>query len=298
MIKNRNLNGKLFENVSYLSAGIVILALAAILGTIAYKGIPALNSEFVFSSESEVIGFGGAIGNAIVGTFLLSIFSPALAAPFAIGTAVYLKRYSAENKFTKSFSFLLDVLSGTPSIVLGMFGFLFLVVQMRYFTGGFSLISGTIALAILILPVMERATENALDSVPEDLEHASYALGATRWETITKVTIPYAISGILTGILLSVGRAAEESAVVVLTAGYSQYYPELKIAPNENFMLGSKIYPFQDLVGSLPIAVYHGFEFPQLVSISESFGAAFVLILIVMLINFGTRMLLRRRRIG
>lgn len=179
-----------------------------------------------------------------------------------------------------------------------MFGFYFLAFKMRYITGGFSLISGTIALAILILPVMAKATENAIDSVPGALEDASYALGATRWETISKITIPYALQGIITGILLSIGRAAEESAVVVLTAGYSQFFPEWKVAASDRLIFGIKIYPFQDLIGALPITVYHGFEFPHLVSPSESFAAAFILILIVMLINFGTRMLLRRRKIG
>ncbi|HIH95652.1 TPA: phosphate ABC transporter permease PstA [Methanosarcina acetivorans] len=284
--------------ISYFSAATVVLVLLFIIGIIAIKGIPSLTPEFVFSSESQVFGFGGAIGNAIVGTILLSTLSPLLAIPFAIGTAIYLKRYAKEGFFTSSLSFLLEVLSGTPSIVLGLFGFLFLAIQMKYFTGGFSLISGTIALAILVLPVMEKATENALDSVPLELEDASYALGATKWETISKISLPYAILGIITGILLSIGRAAEESAVVVLTAGYSQFFPEWKVVPNDKFIFGVKIYPFQDLVAALPITVYHGFEFPNMVSPSESFGAAFVLILIVMLINFTTRMFLRRRKIG
>jgi phosphate transport system permease protein len=196
------------------------------------------------------------------------------------------------------FSFMLDVMSGTPSIVLGIFALLLLVYSMRTITGGFSMISGTIALAILILPVLERASEAAIDSVPLEIEHASYALGANKWETIKLVTIPYALSGILTGFVLSVGRAAEESAVVILSAGYSQFFPEFKVLPNEKFIFGIKIYPFQDLIAALPITVYHSFEFPHMIDRSEGFAAALVLILIVMIINAIARLIVWRRRIG
>ncbi len=145
---------------------------------------------------------------------------------------------------------------------------------------------------------MKKQLRHAIDTVPEELEQASYALGAAKSQTIKLVTLPYAMIGIISGIVLSIGRAAEESAIVVLTAGYSQHMPELKIVPDDRLLFGVRIYPFQSQVGTLPIATYHGFEFPKLVNVSESFAAAFILILIVMLINLGARMLLRRKRIG
>jgi len=294
----RHMKGNIFKSVSYMSAALTVLILIVILGTITVKGLPALNLGFIFSSESEVEGFGGAIGNAVVGTVFLSLFSTILATPLAIGTAVYLTKYSKGGIISRSLSFLLDVMSGTPSIVLGIFGLLLLVFYMRTFTGGFSFISGSIALAILILPVIERATEEAINRVPTDIEDASYSLGATRWETIKFVTLPYALTGILTGIVLSIGRAAEESAVVILTAGYSQFFPEYGVSPSDKLIFGVKIAPFQDLIAALPITVYHSFEFPHLVSISEGFAAAFVLIVIVMVINAATRLIVWRRRIG
>lgn len=257
-----------------------------------------MTPTFVFNAEWKVKGFNTAIGNAVVGTVLLSVLATLLASPFAIGVAIYLRRYAQESFFTKSVSFLLDVISGTPAIVVGVVGFFFLVIQMKYITGGFSLIAGIIALAFLILPVIARAVENAIDSVPNDIEDASYALGATRWETLSRVTIPYGMPGIITGILLSFGRAAEESAVVVLTAGYSQFFPEWKVAHSDKLIFGVKIYPFQDLVGTLPISVYHSYEFPNLVPQSNGFATAFVLILVVMLINLITRIYLTRKRIG
>jgi phosphate transport system permease protein len=294
----RKVKQSFYISLCYLSAIIAVLTLFSILGKITLEALPGLSLEFILTPENEAKGFGGGIANAIVGTVLLSLFSTIMAAPLAVGTAVYMKRYARNERLVRSFGFLLDVLSGTPSIVLGIFGLMVLVYMLRPITGGFSLMSGSIALSILIIPVIERAAEEAIKSVPFELEEASYALGATKWETISKITLPYALTGIVTGIVLSIGRAAEESAVVVLTAGYSQFMPELKITAKDKLLFGTRISPFQDLVGSLPIAVYHGFEFPQLVSPSESFAAALVLIVIVMLINAATRLIVWRRRIG
>jgi phosphate transport system permease protein len=294
----RKIKGQFFQAISYFAAITTVLILFFIIGKIAMEGIPGLSFDFIFTSESDMPGFGGAIGNAIVGTLFLSLGSTLLAAPFGVGTAIYLKKYASDSPYVRAFQFFIDVLAGTPSIVLGIFGLMVLVFYMRAYTGGFSFISGVIALAILILPVIERASEEAIDTVPSDLEEGSYAMGATKWETLSKITLPYALSGIATGIVLGVGRAAEESAVVILTAGYSQFYPEFKIASNDNLLFGMKIYPFQDLIAALPITIYHGFEFPHLVSPSESFAAAFVLILIVMFINLLTRLIVWRRRIG
>ncbi|WP_462273711.1 phosphate ABC transporter permease PstA, partial [Methanohalophilus sp.] len=295
-MKYRRLKGSIFEAISYASALSTVLILIFILGKITIEGLPALSLDFILTPESEAEGLGGGIANAIIGTIMLSISSVVLASPLAIGTAIYLKRYAKEGRFVNGFRFLLDVLSGTPSIVLGIFGLLFIALYMRYITGGFSFISGMLALAILILPVIERATEEAINTVPTELEDASYALGASKWETISKITIPYALTGIVTGIVLSIGRAAEESAVVILTAGYSQFIPEFKVASEPNLIFGLKIYPFQDLIAALPITIYQAFEYPHLVSPSEGFAASFVIIVIVMFINAITRLIVWRRR--
>ncbi|WP_340818424.1 phosphate ABC transporter permease PstA [Methanolobus sp. WCC4] len=297
-INLRQLTGRVFITLSYLSAILILLVLFFILGTIGIKALPSLSLHFILTSESNQPGLGGAIGNAVVGTILLSIFSTILATPVAVGTAIYLKRYAKDGFAVRTFRFLIDVLSGTPSIVLGIFGFLVFAFYMRSITGGFSLISGSIALAILILPVIERASEEAIDTVKFDIEAASYALGATKWETIKNITIPSALSGILTGIVLGTGRAAEESAVVIFTAGYTQFYPEFKIAASDKLLYGVKIYPFQDLVASLPLTIYNAYNYPHLVSDSEAFAAAFVLITIVLIINATIRLIAWRHRIG
>lgn len=292
----RRIEEKIFVAVTALAGLATAMLLLVIIGDIFLMGYESLDWSFITSAENDVPGFGGAIGNAIVGTILISLFSVALATPVAIGTAIYLKKYAAKNLFTKTLTFFIDILSGTPSIVLGIFGLLVLVVYLRAFTGGYSLLSGGIALAILILPVMERAIEEAIDTVPVDLEYASFAIGATKWDSIRTIVIPYALPGILTGMILGIGRAAEESAVVVLTAGYSQFYPEFAVKDSSRLIMGIKIYPLQDLVGTLPISIYHSYEFMSMVERSDVFATAFVLIMVIMIINLSARAILSQFR--
>ena len=221
-----------------------------IVGTIFVKGVDSLTLHFILVTETEAgRELGTGIANAIAGTFLLAVLSTVLAIPFAIGTAIYLQKYAPDNHLTRFLRLMIEVLSGTPSIVLGIFGLLVLVIYLKPITGGESLIAGSIALGALILPVIERATEDAISRVPKDLEEGSYALGATKWLTIRNIVIPSAFSGIIVGAILGFGRAAEESAVVLMTAGYSQYLPEFKIVTNPQFLLGVKIYPLNQLDG-------------------------------------------------
>jgi phosphate transport system permease protein len=258
------------------------------------NGLPSLSLYFIMTPENATPGMGQGIANAIAGTIIISLCATILAAPFGFGTAVYMKRYAKDSGITQAFRFLLEVLSGTPSIVLGVFGFLVFVIYMKKITGGFSLIAGSLALAILIMPVIERAIEDAIDRVPKELEEGSYALGANKWQTIRGVTVPAAFSGILTGFTLAFGRAAEESAIVVLTAGYTQYMPEFAIRAGSDAIGTLKVYPLQDQVATLPYTVYHAFQNQIVVKPSSGFAAAFVLIMIVLIINITGRMLLER----
>jgi phosphate transport system permease protein len=149
-----------------------------------------------------------------------------------------------------------------------------------------------VALAILIMPVIERATEDALRRVPVNLEEGSFALGTTKWHTIRKITIPFALSGIMTGLVLAIGRAAEESAVVIMTVGYTQYMPTFGVTSNPTSPFGVTVHPLQDLIATLPITIYHSYEFSNIVPRSNGFATALVLIIIVMLINAVARMIL------
>ena len=281
-------------SITASAAVIASLLLLVIVLVIAIRALPSLNLYFLLTPESDAPGFGNGIANAIAGTILISICSVVLASPIAIGTAIYMTKYSRNKTFTNILGYLIDTLSGTPSIVLGIFGLLFLVYYLKPFTGGFSLLSGSIALAILIMPVIEKSVEEAIKTVPSILEEGSYALGATKWDTIRCIIIPYSLAGIVTGIVLGIGRSAEESAVVMLTAGYTQFLPEFGIQANSKLLFGIQVKPFQDLVGILPVTVYQGYELGNLMPISNGFAAAFVLIVLVMLINAIARVILWR----
>lgn len=279
----------IFFFCSLLSAGMLIF----ILWEIVIQAVPSLSWYFLATAESDTPRLGMAIGNAILGTVLISLCATILAAPFAIFTAIYLQKYSSDTYFVRLIRFFIEVLSGTPSIVLGIFGLIFLVAYLKPITGGFSLISGSIALSILIMPVIERATEDAFQRVPTDLEEASYSLGASKWETIKHVTIPVSLNGIITGTILGFGRAAEESAVVILTAGYSQFFPEFAVKYNEKLLFNLKFYPFQDVIGTLPYSVYHAYENSNIVPLSNGFAAAFILIIFIFFINICVKFIFR-----
>lgn len=268
------------------------MLLVLIIGSIAIRALPAISLNFLLVTEIGSPGMGGSIANAIAGTICLSVLSVLIALPFSLGTALYLKRYARENAFTRILGFLIDVLSGTPSIVLGVFAFFFIVYYMKAITGGVSLLSGSIALAILVMPVIERAAEDAIDTVPSMLEEGSYALGASRWQTISRITVPYALSGIVTGVVLSFGRAAEESAIVILTAGYTLYMPSFGAVPNPVLAGGIQINPLQDVIATLPVSIYHAYEYSYMIPRANGFAAALVLIAIVMAINALARLVL------
>jgi phosphate transport system permease protein len=292
MMRMKDMMEKALTYTTMAAALFTSMLLVLIIGSIAIRALPAISLNFLLVPEIGSPGMGGSIANAIAGTIYLSVLSVLIALPFSLATALYLKKYARENAFTRILGFLIDVLSGTPSIVLGVFAFFFIVYYMKAITGGVSLLSGSIALAILVMPVIERAAEDAIDTVPSMLEEGSYALGASRWQTISRITVPYALSGIVTGVVLSFGRAAEESAIVILTAGYTLYMPSFGAVPNPVLAGGIQINPLQDVIATLPVSIYHAYEYSYMIPRANGFAAALVLIAIVMAINALARLVL------
>lgn len=206
------LNGQAFFTVAILVVIIVIICV---------KGLPYVNLEFIFS-HPEDMGRHGGIFPSIIGTILLAFLSILLATPLGVGTAIFLTEYTKETTFTKIIRFGVESLAGIPSILYGLFGFIFFVIKLKM---GWSLLAGVLTMTIMILPTIIRTSEEAIKSVPKNLRMVSYSLSATKWETVTKVVIPSAIPGILTGIMLSVGRAVGETAAVIFTMGSSLRLP-------------------------------------------------------------------------
>lgn len=198
----------------YLGTFAVLAVLAVILGNIFINGIPAVTWEFLTESPKD-LGRSGGIFPAIIGTLELVFGAILIALPIGIGAAVYLNEYAGSSRITSLLRTGIDLLSGTPSIVFGVFGFAFLVLFLGW---GVSLLAGMICLALMILPTIIKTTEEALKAVPASLREASFGLGATRSQTILRVVLPAAASGIITGEVLSLGRAAGETAPIMFTA--------------------------------------------------------------------------------
>jgi phosphate transport system permease protein len=197
------------------AAAVVVLAiLAIILGYIIINGLPAISWDFLTQSPTD-LGRGGGIFPAIVGTLYLVAGAILIALPLGVGAAIYLVEYTREGRTTKLIRTGVDLLNGTPSIVFGLFGFAFLVI---FLDVGISLIAGMITLALMVLPTVIRTTEETLKNIPQSLREGSLALGATKWQTIKNVVLPPAVPGIVTGAILSIGRAAGETAPIMFVA--------------------------------------------------------------------------------
>lgn len=205
----------------WLAAGVNILILISLIGYILAQGIPYLSWE-LFALEYTTQNV--SLFPALVDTLLMVAFALSLAAPIGIGTAIYFVEYAKKsNKFVSIMDMTTDTLAGIPSVVYGLFGLLFFV---TYLQMGYSLLAGACTVAIMILPVIIRTTEEALQAVPISYREGSYALGANKLRTVLVVVLPAAVPGILAGIILSIGRIMGETAALVYTAGTVAQLPE------------------------------------------------------------------------
>lgn len=209
--------------VLVLGAGtaLTLAVLAFIIVFVLAKGLPWVDWEFLTAKPRDM-GKAGGILPTLVGTVLLPLLAMAIALPLGGGTAVYLTEYTRETRFTRALRFCIDCLAGIPSIIFGLFGFIFFVVRLKL---GWCLLSGALTLAIMILPTIIRTSEEAIRAVPRAYREVSFSLGATRWETVVKVVLPNALPGIVTGVMLGIGRSIGETAAVIFTAGSSLRMP-------------------------------------------------------------------------
>lgn len=226
------------------------------------NGLPALSWEFLTQPPRD-LGREGGIFPAIIGTLYLVTGAIAIALPIGVGAAIYLVEYTREGRITRLIRAGVDLLNGTPSIVFGLFGFAFLVL---YLNIGISMLAGQVTLALMVLPTIIRTTEESLKSIPQSLREGSLALGATKWQTIHRVVLPPAVPGIVTGTILSIGRAAGETAPIMFVA----------VVFSQRFLPDSVFDP----VMALP---YHLFILATNVpdSSTNQYGTALVLLLLV-----------------
>lgn len=251
------LKGKSGVAIELFIKAIALLAVVPIfliLGYIIYKGVPTISWEFLTEIPKRGMRAGG-IFPAIVGTIYLTLGTIAVSVPFGIFTGVYLVEYSKDNILTRLINLTIINLAGIPSIIYGLFGMALFVI---YFKLGVSILSGSLTLGIMCLPVIITATREALLAVPNSLREASLALGATKWETISKVVIPAALPGISTGVILSISRAAGETAPILFTAA-AFYLPFLPQSIFDQVMaLPYHLYVISTQVPNMPQSNMHG----------------------------------------
>jgi phosphate transport system permease protein len=189
--------------------------LVGIVGWVLWKGLPSVSPRFLFAMP-EAGGAGGGIASVVVGTLAIILGAVLVSTPLGVGTAIYLVEYTRENWVTRVIRYGADCLAGIPSIIFGLFGYVFFVITLGF---RWSVLSGALTLALMSLPTIIRTSEVALRSVPQGYREVSYALGATRWQMVLRVVLPGALPGIMTGIVLALGRSMSETAAVIFTAG-------------------------------------------------------------------------------
>ncbi|MGA1828682.1 MAG: phosphate ABC transporter permease PstA [Microbacterium sp.] len=255
---------------------LAMVPLASVAWTVVANGIAGLSAEFLTSSMRNVVGEGGGALHAIVGTLLITLVAAVISIPIGLFTAIYLVEYGAGKRLAQGITFLVDVMTGIPSIVAGLFAYalfaLFLGPGIRM---GFM---GSVSLAVLMIPVVVRSSEEMLRLVPNELREAAFALGVPKWLTIVKVVLPTSIAGIMTGIMLSISRVIGETAPLLLTAG---------VTASLNYNL------FEGRMMTLPVFVYSQYMnqgIPAQAYIDRAWAAAFVLIVIVMALNLVARL--------
>ena len=258
---------------------VALLPLVSLLFTVVSNGLPRFDLEFFSSSMRNVVGEGGGGLHAITGTLLITGMATLISVPIGLLTAIYLVEYG-RGALARAITFFVDVMTGIPSIVAGLFAFAFfsLILDNPAIRFGFG---GSVALSLLMIPVVVRSSEEMLKLVPNELREASYALGVPKWLTILKIVIPTSIAGITTGITLAISRVIGETAPLLIIAGFTA---------SMNYDL------FNNQMMSLPVFLYTQFQNPGVVVqpyLERSWAAALTLILIVMALNLIARLIAR-----
>lgn len=265
----------------YASAAISLLLLLGIVGYVFVKGIGSINWKFLTTVPSSIKGTFGIAGN-IVNTLYIVIITLLIATPIGVGSAIYLNEYAKPGKAVRLIEFTTEILSGIPSIIFGLFGMVFFGNTLGF---GYSILTGSLTLTLMILPLITRNTQEALKTVSFSYRSGSLGMGATKWYMIRTILLPSAMPGIITGVILSIGRIVGESAALLFTAG-SGY-----LLPKAGELGSGYLDKIMESGGTLTIQLYLSMSKAQY---KEAFGIALVLLVIVFIINMLTKYLARK----
>lgn len=270
--KRSRTSEQIVRGLIYLAAVIAFTLLAGIMGYVFVRGLPQLSWQFISTVQSARKGTFGILGN-IINTLYIIVITLMIAAPVGIGSAIYLNEYARPGRLVRAIEFTTEILSGIPSIIFGLFGMVFFGSTLKL---GYSVLTGSFTLTLLVLPLITRSTQEALKTVPDSYRFGALGIGAAKWYMIRTILLPSAAPGILTGIILSVGRIVGESAALLFTAGSGFQLPK---------SLFGKLF---ESSGTMTIQLYLSM---QKAKYDQAFGIAVVLIIIVLGINFLTKYL-------
>ncbi|MGB4441977.1 MAG: phosphate ABC transporter permease PstA [Coriobacteriia bacterium] len=271
---NKRVANRIAVGVLWLCGLTTVAVLGAVIVYVFVRGIGQITPEFIFTKPHGVNAEGG-IGPTIVATIYVTGLAMLIVTPIAVLAAVYLAEYAVQGKLVNAIRFAADTLASVPSIVLGLFGFAFFYEAMGL---GFSVLSGALALSFLMLPIVMRATEEAIRAVPRFIRWGSYGLGASKWQTVSRIVLPAAAPRILTGLILAMGRAVGETAVVIFTMGEAIYTP---ISPLD---------PGRSMTVHLYVLAMEG------INMDAAYGTALLLMVMILLFNLSARWLTARNR--
>ncbi|MEM2126263.1 MAG: phosphate ABC transporter permease PstA [Candidatus Methanosuratincola sp.] len=259
-------------------SGAAVIPLFWIIGSIVWNGISVMSIEFLTSLPAPFGSSGGGIGNAIIGTLVINLFASGLGIPLGILTGIYLAEYAYDSKMGSAVRTIVESLSGIPSIVIGLFAFTLIVLTFRHYTG----IAATLALGIMMIPLVAKATEESMKVVSNDLREAGMALGIPKYNITTRIVLSMAKGGVISGSLLAFARISGETAPLLFTALFSFYWPtgiDQPIATLQVLIYNYAISGFSDWV-------------------AKAWGASLLLVLLVMAINVAVRTLGRKKNEG
>ena len=277
--KKRHPKDAMMYAAIYFCAALSVFLLLGIIFYVLVKGIGQVNWQFLTGVTSILKGTVGIAGN-ILNTLYIIVLTMLIATPVGVGAAVYLNEYAKPGKLVSLIEFATETLSGIPSIIFGLFGMMFFgeTIGLSY-----SILTGTFTLVLMVLPLITRNTQEALKTVPQSYRSGAIGLGAGKWYMIRTILLPSAMPGIITGVILAIGRIVGESAALLFTAGSSGLLPAEGLEPFFHKMLESG--------GTLTIQLYLSASKGEF---EAAFGIAVVLLVIVLLINFATKALAKK----
>lgn len=261
-----------------IAAAFSVLLLVGILAYVFLKGIGSVNLTFLTTVTSTLKGTVGIAGN-IVNTLYIIVITLLIATPLGVGSAIYLNEYAKPGKLVRAIEFTTETLSGIPSIIFGLFGMMFFGTGLGL---GYSILTGALTLTLMVLPLITRNTQEALKAVPDSYRSGALGMGATKWYMIRTILLPSAMPGIVTGIILAIGRIVGESAALLFTAGSGYLLPKGGMGILKKILESG---------GTLTIQLYLSMAKAEY---STAFGIAVILLLIVLFINWITKVLAKK----